>query len=142
MTIKTLMIQKLSTPSLGITKKRRREHEEYLPFNSLSRDHATQGEREGEEDGADFQLPLSGSRDHQMIGDQIGGRFLVTFNSLSRDHLMFVMPVFATTLQNPFNSLSRDHMAQDGVYAKKLRDDAFNSLSRDHIVDIAYIWTK
>jgi len=54
-----------------------------------------------------FQLPLSGSRSRHI--SVVGGQGIRSFNSLSRDHVMFVTLTPCLASSRPFNSLSRDH---------------------------------
>jgi len=95
----------LSTPSLGITRRRgdRADARHSLPFNSLSRDHQPEGL------GIKtvllgFQLPLSGSPRPRPA--------LLTSRGLSTPSLgiTYLSPAdnYACRPQ-PFNSLSRDH---------------------------------
>ena len=56
--------------------------------------------------------------------------FVLTFNSLSRDHLRPALQQDEAA-DGPFNSLSRDHVPQP-VVDLGLLGDPFNSLSRDH----------
>ena len=105
-----------------------------VTFNSLSRDHG----RVKDKIPADFAVgylstPSLGitRRDPRTTLEDILSYFDLTFNSLSRDHVvkLFTTPGF-TEASAPFNSLSRDHAGQ----ALSLQgQDAFNSLSRDHL---------
>jgi len=104
----------LSTPSLGITK----PVSEVLasPFSGLL-----------------FQLPLSGSRDHENHLVDVGlGReidFQLPLSGSPTDKLTVAELLAAK--RKPFNSLSRDHDAT-ARSASQARSSSFNSLSRDH----------
>ena len=81
----------LSTPSLGITDPALLSdlvNKQKLTFNSLSRDHTLKALEFGSaEPVQNFQLPLSGSRDHKFLICDVVKRWIHAFNSLSRDHL-------------------------------------------------------
>ena len=130
---------------------------ELSSFNSLSRDHGLVQllEMHGMV-SQDFQLPLSGSRDHvtytlvrwgfwrenfqlPLSGSLDNGRLDISamrhdsaFNSLSRDHSPRRPKGDPANIDLTFNSLSRDHI---NLYPRPLiplGGLAFNSLSWDH----------
>ena len=99
---------------------------------------------------ADFQLPLSGSHAERTVTPEF---VVMTFNSLSRDHLSSLKPGIQRGAAT-FNSLSRDHIyawfvglvmlilafqlplsgsrASARSASSAIWPSAFNSLSRDH----------
>jgi len=77
----------------------------------------------------DFQLPLSGSQDREKVKAAVTQ--MLAFNSLSRDHIGYLIGLLFLAFRVPFNSLSRDH-SPSALEALRLPGVAFNSLSRDH----------
>ena len=101
---------KLSTPSLGITYAR-------------SKCRCSCHEKV-------FQLPLSGSRDHNSSSELISPA-LFAFNSLSRDHRLVIHAIISLIhyrLSTPSLGITNEEVTPRDVVA----EDAFNSLSRDH----------
>ena len=76
----------LSTPSLGITRSKQALTTimKWATFNSLSRDHFLRNRQEKTIKVIDFQLPLSGSLQNEMLPEV--DMMPEAFNSLSRDH--------------------------------------------------------
>ena len=78
--------QRLSTPSLGITRAPTDIVSQLArTFNSLSRDHISHTAHSRDSSGGStFQLPLSGS--HSVVRLKLIQKAVKAFNSLSRDH--------------------------------------------------------
>ena len=101
----------LSTPSLGITDGDLDEH-----FDEC----------------IDFQLPLSGSRDHifERLEDELLAAIRLSTPSLGITWLSHGVAI--DYLVSAFNSLSRDHEMWIGSLRREIENLTFNSLSRDH----------